>query len=139
MIQGGLIEQLEFPSTMDSLSKIEGLIEGFCEQCKVSDDYYGNILIALTEGVNNAITHGNQLDPNKKVNLNMETTSEVVEFTIKDEGLGFDFNSVPDPTLPQNLEKLRGRGVFLMRNLADEVSFEDNGTIVKLKFTVVKG
>ena len=69
----------------------------------------------------------------------METTSEVVEFTIKDEGLGFDFNSVPDPTLPQNLEKLRGRGVFLMRNLADEVSFEDNGTIVKLKFTVVKG
>ena len=139
MIQGGLIEQLEFPSTMDSLSKIEGLIEGFCEHCKVSDDYYGNILIALTEGVNNAITHGNQLDPNKKVNLNMQTTNEVVEFTIKDEGLGFDFNSVPDPTLPQNLEKLRGRGVFLMRNLADEVSFEDNGTIVKLKFTVVKG
>ncbi len=139
MIQGGLIEQLEFPSTMDSLSKIEVFIEGFCEQCKVSDDYYGNILIALSEGVNNAITHGNQLDPSKKVNIYMETTNKVVEFTIKDEGAGFDFNSVPDPTLPQNLEKIRGRGLFLMKNLADEVSFEDNGTIVRLTFTVVNG
>jgi serine/threonine-protein kinase RsbW len=136
MIQGGLIEQLEFSSTMESLSKIEGFIEGFCEQCKVNNDYYGNILIALTEGVNNAITHGNQLDPTKTVSLNMETTNNEVQFTIKDQGVGFDYNDVPDPTLPENLEKLRGRGVFLMRNLADEVSFENNGSLVRLKFTV---
>ena len=136
MIQGGLIEQLELPSTVDSLSKIEGFIERICEQSKVSEDYYGNILIALTEAVNNAITHGNQLDPNKKVNLNIETTNEELEFTIKDEGKGFDYNSVPDPTLPENLEKLSGRGVFLMKNLADEVSFEENGATIRLKFTV---
>ena len=117
----------------------EGFIERICEQSKLSDDYYGNILIALTEAVNNAITHGNQLDPNKKVNLNMETTTKDVEFTIKDEGLGFDYENVPDPTLPENLTKLSGRGVFLMKNLADEVSFEENGATVKLKFTVTGG
>ncbi len=138
MIQGGLIERLELSSTVDSISKIEGFIERISEQSKFSDDYYGNILIALTEAVNNAITHGNQLDPNKKVSLNMETTTKDVEFTIKDEGKGFDFNNVPDPTLPENLEKLSGRGVFLMRNLADEVSFEDNGAIIRLRFTVSK-
>ena len=136
MIQGGLIEQLELPSTVDSLSKIEGFIERFCEQCKLSDDYYGNILIALTEGVNNAITHGNKFDPNKMVSLNMETTTKQVEFTIKDEGGGFDYDNVPDPTLPENLVKLSGRGVFLMKNLADEVFFEENGSTVKLRFTV---
>ena len=136
MIQGGLIKQVELSSTVDSLSKIEGFIERMCEQSKVSEDYYGNILIALTEAVNNAITHGNQLDPNKKVNLNMETTSKDVEFTIKDEGGGFDYNNVPDPTLPENLEKLSGRGVFLMNNLADEVTFEDDGATIRLRFTV---
>ena len=102
----------------------------------IKEDHYGNILIALTEAVNNAITHGNKLDPNKKVNLNMETTTEKVEFTIIDEGPGFNYNDIPDPTLPENLEKLSGRGIFLMKSLADEVDFENNGAIIKLKFSL---
>jgi len=57
-------------------------------------------------------------------------------FIVKDEGVGFDFNNVPDPTLPENLEKLRGRGVFLMKALADEIEFEENGTIIKLNFYI---
>ena len=134
MIQAGLIEQLELPSTVDSLTKIESFIEECCEQCKLNGDYYGNILIALTEGVNNAIAHGNKYDKNKRVWLNMETSDNDVEFTIVDEGVGFDYNNVPDPTLPENLEKLSGRGVFLMRQLADEVVFEQNGSTIRLRF-----
>jgi len=136
MIQGGIIEHIELSSEIESISKIENFIEEMCEQCQFGEDHYGNILIALTEAVNNAITHGNKLDPNKKVNLNMATTTKDVEFVVKDEGLGFDFNSVPDPTLPENLEKLRGRGIFLMRTLADNVDFEDNGRTIKLKFSI---
>ena len=136
MIQGGIIENIELSSEIESISKIENFIEEMCEQCQFGEDHYGNILIALTEAVNNAITHGNKLDPNKKVKLNMATTTSDVEFVVKDEGLGFDFNSVPDPTLPENLEKLRGRGIFLMRTLADKVVFEDNGKTIKLKFSI---
>ena len=136
MIQGGIIQHIELSSELSSLSQIENFIDEVCEQYKFGEDHYGNILIALTEAVNNAITHGNQLNPDKKVNLNMETTTRDVEFTIKDEGNGFDYNSVPDPTLPENLEKLSGRGIFLMKSLADDVIFEEKGKIIKLKFSL---
>ena len=136
MIQGGIIQHIELSSRLESLSQIENFIDDVCEQYKFGEDHYGNILIALTEAVNNAITHGNKLDPNKKVNLNMETTTSDVEFTIRDEGPGFDYNNVPDPTLPENLEKLSGRGIFLMRTLADQVDFEENGRIIKLRFSL---
>ena len=53
---------------------------------------------------------------------------------IKDEGEGFDFNNLPDPTAPENLEKPTGRGVFLMKNLSDLVVFSDNGSVVEIHF-----
>ncbi|PCI98997.1 MAG: ATP-binding protein [Flavobacteriales bacterium] len=136
MIQNGIVQQIELPSTLESLSEIENFIEAICEQNKFGEDHYGNILIALTEAVNNAITHGNKLNPDKKVNLNMETTTKDVEFTIKDEGAGFDYDNIPDPTLPENIEKLSGRGVFLMKSLADDVVFEENGSTIKLRFYI---
>ncbi len=136
MIQGGIIQHIELSSKLESLSEIENFIDDVCDQYQFGEDHYGNILIALTEAVNNAITHGNKLDPTKKVNLNMETTSNNVEFTIKDEGSGFNHNEVPDPTLPENIEKLSGRGIFLMKTLADHVDFEQNGTIIKLRFSL---
>jgi serine/threonine-protein kinase RsbW len=55
-------------------------------------------------------------------------------FAIEDQGDGFDFDNVPDPTEPENLEKPHGRGIFLMRNLADEVAFEKQGRLVRLGF-----
>ena len=136
MIQRGIIQHIELTSNIDSLLKIERFIDEICDQYELGEDQYGNILIALTEAVNNAITHGNKLDPNKKVNLNMETSTNDVEFIIEDEGLGFDFDNVPDPTLPENIEKIRGRGIFLMKTLADKVAFENNGRIIKLNFSI---
>ncbi len=136
MIQGGIIQQIELSSNLESLSQIENFIDDVCEQYQFGEDHYGNILIALTEAINNAITHGNKLNPDKKVNLNMETTTSDVEFTIKDEGTGFDVDAVPDPTLPENLEKISGRGIFLMKSLADNVIFEENGTTIKLRFSL---
>tara|TARA_B100000809_G_C15127432_1_gene526858 strand:+ start:435 stop:854 length:420 start_codon:yes stop_codon:yes gene_type:complete len=136
MIQSGIIQNIELASNLESLSKIEIFIEDVCEQYELGEDHYGNILIALTEAVNNAITHGNKLDPEKKVGLVMEASENEVSFIIKDEGVGFDFNNVPDPTLPENIEKLRGRGLYLMKALADEIEFEDNGSIVKLNFYI---
>jgi len=136
MIQSGIIQNIELASNLESLSKIESFIDDVCEQYGFGEDHYGNMLIALTEAVNNAITHGNKLDPAKKVSLVMEASESEVCFVVKDEGVGFDFNNIPDPTLPENIEKTRGRGLFLMKTLADEVGFEENGTIIRLNFYI---
>ncbi|MCO6500963.1 MAG: ATP-binding protein [Vicingus serpentipes] len=135
-MEENIIQHIELPSRMDSLLEIETFIDSICDKYSIGEDHYGNILIALTEAINNAITHGNKLDPDKKVKLNMCSKDSGLSFVIQDEGEGFDFNNIPDPTLPENLTKLNGRGVFLMKSLADEVTFEDNGKSITLTFTI---
>lgn len=129
-----LAQNLVLSSDVSNLVQIEKLIDSVCDNCHITEDNYGNILIALTEAVNNAIVHGNKEDVSKKVTLTYVVSNNEVCFVIKDEGNGFDLNQVPDPTLPENINKLNGRGVFLMNSLADEVVYEENGSAVSLKF-----
>lgn len=134
MIQHEPTEFMKLSSSIESLSKIEGFIVRFYGDKACVGGLYGNILIALSEGVTNAIVHGNKHDLKKTVYLSMQVLPTEVIFAIADEGKGFDFEAVPDPTLPENLEKPNGRGIFLMRNLADTISFEGKGSKVKLTF-----
>ncbi|MCC7332663.1 MAG: ATP-binding protein [Flavobacteriales bacterium] len=129
-------EQLKFESKLNNVNNVESIVDDVCEKLQINDDFYGNMLIAITEAVNNAIKHGNKEDSNKAVLLSYETLENDLLFTIKDEGFGFDFNNIPDPTIPENINKVNGRGVFIMKSLADEVTFTENGTCVKLKFSV---
>lgn len=129
-------QKISFPSKAENLNQVEVLINKVCEDHKVNEDYYGNILIALTEAVNNAIHHGNKSNPNKQVSISFDSNGPALEFSIEDEGPGFDYENLPDPTDPQNIEKPHGRGVFLMRNLADEIGFENDGAIVKMTFNL---
>lgn len=129
-------QTLTFPSKAENLNQVEVLINQVCEKYEVNEDYYGNILIALTEAVNNAIHHGNKSNPNKEVKLSFEAEGSILNFRIEDEGPGFDYENLPDPTDPKNIEKPHGRGVFLMRNLADEIDFENDGAIVKMRFNL---
>jgi serine/threonine-protein kinase RsbW len=92
------------------------------------------MLIAVTEAVNNAIVHGNKNDPEKYVRIGFESDEEQLVFSITDEGQGFDYTNLPDPTDPENIEKVSGRGVFLMSNLSDFIRFEQNGAKVLLGF-----
>jgi serine/threonine-protein kinase RsbW len=130
-------QQLELPSSIEGLHIIEKLIETICSTYKLSEDHYGNILVSVTEAVNNAIYHGNKSDPNKKVHVGFETTPDTITFSVTDEGPGFDFNNLPDPTDPENLEKPSGRGIFLMKHLADEVSFTEDGRSVLIRFKMI--
>jgi serine/threonine-protein kinase RsbW len=91
-------------------------------------------MIAVTESVNNAIMHGNKNDRTKNVTLSLSLNNNVINFRIKDEGIGFDFQNLPDPTSPENLDKPSGRGIFLMKHLSDEVNFSNNGSLVELSF-----
>jgi len=131
------MQELSFQSKPENIAIVERLIDEMCEQHSVIEEHYGDILIAMTEGVNNAIVHGNKLDINKSVSVEYEKRGKDLFFRISDEGAGFDYENLPDPTSPENLERPNGRGVFLMRNLADECLFEENGRIIELVFTGV--
>ena len=130
------MHKLEIFSDISNLSEVEKLIDTVCEDLKLSEDIYGNILIAVTEAVNNAIVHGNQNNPNKKVKVIVDKITKEVVFSVFDEGGGFDFTDLPDPTAPENLEKPNGRGIFLMKNLSDKVEFFENGTKLSITFVV---
>lgn len=131
-------KSLTISSKTENIVVVESLINDICDKFKISEDHYGNILVALTEAVNNAIQHGNKNNPSKHINISFNIRPDHISFTIKDEGPGFDFSHIPDPTSPENIEKPNGRGVFLMKNLADNIEFEDNGSTVKLGFKTGK-
>ena len=132
-----IMQELSFKSKPENIAIVERLIDEICEKHSVIEEHYGDILIAMTEGVNNAIVHGNKLDTRKNVSVEYETRKKDLFFRITDEGPGFDYDNLPDPTAPENLERPNGRGVFLMRNLADECAFEDDGRVVEVVFTGV--
>lgn len=129
-------ERIEFPSKAENIHLVEKMIDEVCQRYAVHESHYGNILIALTEAVNNAIHHGNRLDPSKQVVVGYRVAGDKVTFVVCDQGPGFDHDHLPDPTDPENIEKPHGRGVFLMRALADEVAFDDNGASVAMTFSL---
>lgn len=127
---------IQVPSLMENIRMIESFIDNAKERFHLDDDIYGNIMIAVTEAVNNAIKHGNDNNKSKNVFLSLSLDESLIKFTIKDEGKGFDYQHLPDPTSPENLEKPGGRGIFLMKHLSDEVDFKDDGRTVVLSFYV---
>lgn len=126
--------RIEIPSLAENIRIVESFIDNAKEKYELNDDIYGNIMIAVTEGVNNAIMHGNQEDKTKNVGLSVKYEDSVIRFVVKDQGPGFDYENLPDPTAPENLDKVGGRGIFLMKHLCDEVHFRDEGREVELCF-----
>ena len=125
---------IEIPSLVENIRIVESFIDNTKEKYELTDDVYGNIMIAVIESVNNAILHGNKTDKGKNVKLSANLLEGQILFSITDEGTGFNYKNLPDPTSPENVEKIGGRGIFLMKNLADEIQFKDEGRTVELTF-----
>lgn len=130
-----VVESLTIPSDFGAINRVETLIDSVCTKLEVNEDYYGNVLIAVTEAVNNAILHGNKQNASLNVDVFVGDKETDFCFSVLDKGEGFDFNNLPDPTAPENLEKEDGRGIFLMRSLAEEVEFEEGGKNVNIYFS----
>ena len=130
--------KIQLASSPEELNKIEQIVNELCTVYNIGEEFYGNILLALTEAFNNAVQHGNKNNPLKTIELSQHHEPGKLIFKVSDQGEGFDVHSVPDPTDPENLEKITGRGVFLMRNMADEVNFSQNGKTVEIVF-LLKG
>jgi len=126
--------KIQIPSLVENVRIIESFIDNAKDRFSLNDDVYGNIMIAVTESVNNAIRHGNAHNKDKNVYLSLSFKEDFITFIIKDEGSGFDYKNLPDPTAPENLDKPGGRGIFLMKHLCDEVNFLNNGSTVELTF-----
>jgi serine/threonine-protein kinase RsbW len=98
----------------------------------IKEDDLFDIRLALEEALINAARHGNKLDKNKEIYLKVKVLPQSIELEIKDQGNGFDYKKLPLPTDEQNLEKTSGRGVFLIKELMDEVEFLDGGSRIKM-------
>jgi serine/threonine-protein kinase RsbW len=126
--------RIEVPALTENIRMIESFIDNAKDKFHLDDDIYGNIMIAVTEAVNNAIKHGSNSDSSKNVLLSLSLDESTIKFRIEDQGQGFNYENLPDPTSPENLEKPGGRGIFLMKHLSDEVDFKEGGRVVELSF-----
>ncbi len=130
-------EPIEFAVELHSdLRSIEGTVGYLAQRC----EEYGfqgsrlnlNFRVGVTEALANAMTYGSGGDPSKRVRVEVSLSSAQVVVQVIDEGEGFDPGVVPDPTTPQNLESPGGRGIFLLRELMDEVRYNECGNAVRL-------
>ena len=125
---------LRLSSSPNNICEVEAFVKELVARHAVKDELYANILISLTEAVNNAIIHGNDMDESKFVKVFCDRSEKELCIRVSDEGQGFNPEDIPDPTAPENLVKIGGRGVFLMQKLCDRVAFHDNGSTVEIGF-----
>jgi len=135
-VQTSEMYTLQLPSKQESITLLENLIEEIADKHNISEDTFANMMTTLSEATINAIVHGNKLDPAKKVIVNAEVEPKRMVWTVTDEGEGFDYNNLPDPTAPENIENLTGRGVFIIKHLADQAIFNTKGNEVELHFKI---
>jgi serine/threonine-protein kinase RsbW len=127
-------KKIRIKSGVGNLRQVESLIDSVTNEIGINKDNYGKVLISTLEAVNNAILHGNKSDPFKNVEIDISFTKGELRIKVTDEGNGFKPENIPDPTVPENLESLNGRGVFLMTRLADKIKFSRKGNSVLLSF-----
>jgi serine/threonine-protein kinase RsbW len=135
-VQTGKLYTLQLPSKEESITRLELLIENIADRYNVSEDTFANMMTCLSEAFINAMKHGNKMDPYKMVIVNAEVDDKRILWTVADEGPGFDYTHLPDPTAPENIENLTGRGVFIIKHLADQCVFNTNGNEVELHFKI---
>jgi serine/threonine-protein kinase RsbW len=92
-----------------------------------------DVELALREALANAVIHGNHENPQKYVHIRCCCKRDEVSVAVKDEGRGFDINTVADPTAPENMGSIHGRGILLMKAFMDEVRFEEGGVVVRMR------
>lgn len=125
---------MKLTSNPGNVSKVDEFVDKLINTYKISPDKHCNILISLTEAVTNAIIHGNRKDEQKVVQVRHSRKKDCIAVRVSDEGTGFDYKKVPDPTSPENIYSEGGRGVFLMHQLADDIRYFNNGSTVEMQF-----
>lgn len=131
-------KKLRIKSEMENLRIVEKELDDISSELGIAEDNYGKIMVCAMEAVNNAITHGNKKDSAKYVIIVIKNKGEKLIISVEDEGKGFKPSEIPDPTRPENIENITGRGIFLMSHLADKIKFSENGNKVMMYFNDIR-
>ena len=127
---------MKLPSHPSCISEVEHFVQQLVNRLNIDPNLYPNILISLTEAVNNAMQHGNRYDEGKNIVVSCSEKPHQILLRISDEGSGFDPYKIPDPTASDHIAVEGGRGVFLMKQLTDEIHFLDHGRTVELMWRI---
>jgi serine/threonine-protein kinase RsbW len=130
------MQHFTLPTNLNSLDEIELFIEQIRAERDIGEEVAGNLMVAFHEAVTNAILHGNQLDPSKVVDIKAWFEDHQLVLQVTDQGSGFDPDSLPDPLDENNLLKSGGRGVFLIRQFSDDISYNDSGNMVTIRYKI---
>lgn len=132
------LEMLRIPSDTAQIAQVEQYVKRVASSYHIADNRYADVLISLTEAVNNAIIHGNKENVQKEVVILLERRKDGLAFRVCDQGDGFNLKEVPDPTHHDILDCCGGRGVFIIKHLADNVDYHDNGSTVEMFFNCIE-
>jgi serine/threonine-protein kinase RsbW len=124
---------LVIPAKLEYLDLVDNVVEALNELMHFAEEERTAVSISIVEAGTNAIQHGCRNGGECQVHMHFQVDPEALTVTVHDPGPGFDPVVLPDPTSPENLLKERGRGIYIMRQMMDEVEFRfDHGTTVRL-------
>ncbi|MCX6138630.1 MAG: ATP-binding protein [Ignavibacteriales bacterium] len=124
--------QLTLSSDPKNIHQVEEFLLTLNQELHIDEEKFYAVMLVVTEAVNNGIVHGNKRDKTKQVTVSCSTENHILTIKVGDEGGGFDPRVLPDPLKPDNILRESGRGIFLMRQMMDSVSYNDNGTEVTM-------
>ncbi len=128
-------QQLILESRLENMHRVERFVEEISDFYNINHNYFSNLLVSVTEAFRNAVVHGNAQNPDKKVTIEFSPAPFGLSFSVEDEGEGFDFRAIPDPTEP-SADEHAGRGLYLIRKLSDQVVFKAPGNKVQIDFHI---
>ena len=124
---------LVIKSEKSEIEKTKKFLLKFFKKNNLSGDNFNRVFLCLSEAVMNSIHHGNQNDKRKLVSIQVNCDNEIINIKISDEGHGFDFNNVENPTEQRNLKKESGRGIHIIKSLSKELNFKNEGKCIQFK------
>lgn len=130
-----LKREIILESQLESVEKAAEVAGAFVSEAGFDDEFGYSVDMAVRESVANAIKHGNKLDAEKTVEMNMSASGDELSISVRDHGDGFAVEDIPDPTNPENLLKVNGRGILFMNSFMDEVSWarhDEGGMVVSM-------
>jgi serine/threonine-protein kinase RsbW len=130
-----LRREIILESQLESVEKAAAAADAFVVEAGFDAEFGYSIDMAVRESVANAIKHGNKLDEGKSVEMNLSSDGDEMTISVRDQGEGFAVEDIPDPTNPENLLKVNGRGILFMNSFMDEVNWsrhDDGGMIVSM-------
>lgn len=127
------MDRLCIHSEIEELKKVERFLFHFFEKNHLPQNHFNKVFLCISEAVINCIEHGNKCDKEKEVSIQVSREDDSILLEIKDEGTGFDYNGLEDPTIEKNIKREAGRGIHIMKSISSRLNYKENGRVLKLK------